>query len=254
MEKFEFWLENGTLVDRPIDEKGAPLSDRQLWQTRDLVKVETSALGTRMTWVMFAANWSSLFFAREWLSTLPAPYALEFFNLGWFSENHESFQDVANRIDMLMAKSDIRFSARAFTQPHEDNRKSLLTDIRAAQDVGAVPVEKAVVCVVDFEQERTAVASVGQESALASVWGLSPVAYPVLTGHSYDRIVSRPYFEVAKSGRPYHDHVLAAMTKPDGDVRWLGYQRFIVPGQASINGHPTVSILCQFGPVDISLL
>jgi hypothetical protein len=44
------------------------------------------------------------------------------------------------------------------------------------------------------------------------------------------------------------------MTKPDGDVRWLGYQRFIVPGQASINGHPTVSILCQFGPVDISLL
>jgi hypothetical protein len=254
MEKMEFWLENGSLIDRPVTPSGEPIAERTIWQTRDVVKVETSPTGTTMTWVMFAANWASLFFAREWLSTLPAPYTLEFFNLGWFSEKCSSLEEVANRIDVLLSKSDIRFSARVFTEERDVNKRSALPEIRMAQEAGEVPDYKSVICAVDFDLERTTVASVGEESALANVWGLSPVSYPVLSGHSYDRIVSRSYFEVARSGRPHHDHVLAAMTKPNGDVHWFGYQRLIVPGHSRINGHPTVNILSEVGPVDIKLL
>ncbi len=250
----KYWLSAGKIVSEPTDSSGEPLSDRAILQSSDLVKVETSPNGTELCWIMFAANWSSLFFAKDWLSSLTAPYTLRFFNLGWFSEIYTTSGAAASRLEHLIGKSDVRFSSRVFMksiEPQSSRAKSL---IREAFEAGEVPEEKSIVCAIDTNQERTTVMHVGPQSALASVWGMSPVAYPCLTGHSYDKLVSRAYFDVVKTGMPHYDHVLAAMTQPDGEVKWLGYERLIMPGRAKFSGFPTVSILCQFGAVDIPIL
>lgn len=251
----ELWISAGQIVERKLDDSGMPLSDRILLHARNHVKLETSNAGTTVKWVMFAANWASVFFTREWLSTLPKPYTLKFFIAGWFEETCATYLEARDRIDQLMAKSDVRFTERVFTREFDIRSINIAPpDFKSAVNDGDVPDNKAVMCAIDPVNERTRVAHVGSESALASVWGLSPVAYPCLSGHSYDKVVSRPYFDVVKTGRPHHDHVLAAMTHPDGEVRWFGYQRLILAGKTCINGHPTVNVLCHRGAVDIPVL
>ncbi len=228
----ELWISAGQIVERKLDDLGMPLSDRILLHARNHVKLETSNAGTTVKWVMFAANWASVFFTREWLSTLPKPYTLKFFIAGWFEETCATYLEARDRIDQLMAKSDVRFTERVFTREFDIRSINIAPpDFESAVNDGDVPDNKAVMCAIDPVNERTRVAHVGSESALASVWGLSPVAYPCLSGHSYDKVVSRPYFDVVKTGRPHHDHVLAAMTHPDGEVRWFGYQRLILAGK-----------------------
>jgi hypothetical protein len=250
----QFWIDKARVIQRPMGPNEEAVSDRYLLQTRELVRVETDPAGTEICWVMFAANWASLMFVREWIAILNGPFVLKFFNLGWFEERCATLAEAQSRIDQLIAKSDIRFSSRVFTRDAELRRRSMLPELAEAFESGSVDENKAVVCLIDFETERTEVAHVGRNSALASVWGDAPSSYPRQSGHSYDRVVSRPYFEVASSGRPHHDHVLAAMTQPDGDVRWFGYQRLILPNAKRVNGLPTVSIVCQGGPVDIRIV
>lgn len=251
----ELWIAAGQIVERAVDNSGLPLSDRVLLHSRSHVKLETSGDGTSAKWVMFSANWASVFFMREWLSTLPKPYTLKFFIAGWFEETYSTYLEARERIDQLMAKSDVRLTERVFTREFDlRGINAAPPDFELAVNDGEVPDHKTVMCAIDPVNERSRVARIGSQSALASVWGLSPVAYPCLSGHTYDKIVSRPYFDVVKTGRPHHDHVLAAMTHPDGEVRWFGYQRLILPGKTRINGHPTVSVLCHRGAVDIPVL
>jgi hypothetical protein len=250
----ELWIDAGQLIERPLGADGKPLSDRALLHGRNCVKIEIGKSSSSVKWVMFAPNWSSMFFAREWLSTLQPPYTLKFFVAGWFEEVFQTYLEARDRIDQLLAKSDVRFAQRVFTRSFDPQLHNLIPDFAVAMNDGEVPDEKAVTCAIDPEHERTRVMHVGADSALASVWGLSPVAYPCLSGHSYDKIVSRPYFEVFKTGRPYHDHVLAAMMHPDGEVHWFGYQRLILPGRTKVNGHPTVNVLCHRGSVEIPVL
>jgi hypothetical protein len=159
--------------------------------------------------------------------------------------------DAISRIDELIAKSDLRFLAPVFTRELNLQKSEIIPDFAAALNDGVVPEDAAVMCEVDVASERSRVRHVGDRSALASIWGKTTVAFPCLTGHSYDKIVSLPYFEVVRSGRPHYDHVLAAMTKPDGETRWLGYRRLIMPGRKLVNGRPTVDVLCHRGVVDI---
>ena len=46
---------------------------------------------------------------------------------------------------------------------------------------------------------------------IAKLWGLNPVSYPCLIGHSYDEAVSRAYPLVTRTGDPHYDHIYAAM-------------------------------------------
>ena len=49
--------------------------------------------------------------------------------------------------------------------------------------------------------QRFRVARVGPQSTIAKLWGVSPVSYPCLTGHSYDQAVSRVYPQVTPHRR-----------------------------------------------------
>jgi hypothetical protein len=254
VEHLEFWLDGGKRVERPVSASGEKLTDKQIFQMRGMVKVATSDQGTQVKWVQFAANWSNLFFVCEWLKVLPAPFSLQFFNAGWFSESHPYWQEAAARINGLIANSDVRLSTRTYLREFDPEKIRLPQQLEMAWAKGLVPEDRVVVCEIDAENERTAVSFVGEKSALASVWGISPVSYPCLSGHSYDKVVSRPYFEVLRTGRPYHDHVLAAMATPDGEVSWLTYQRLIFPTRSLHGRSRTVHVMCEGAPVDIPVL
>ena len=51
----------------------------------------------------------------------------------------------------------------------------------------------AVYCIYDSATGKFQVERGGPKSTIARLWGMSPVSYPCLTGHSYYQMVSRAY-------------------------------------------------------------
>ena len=250
----EVWIGKGQIVSRPVGPASEKITDRQLLQKHELVKIEIGPDGTTIRWVMFAANWTSLYFAKEWIGQFMGPFTLCFFNSGWFEEPFEDVAAARERIESLITKSDIRFSSRTYTRSFDPANYKMPTLLQSMWDNGAIPENHAVHCTIDTERHLTQVEHVGKDSALASVWGISPVTYPCLSGHSYDRIVSECYYEVVKTGRPFYDHVLAAMVHPGGEVRWFGYHRLVFPNSQKAGNLPQVTVACEGARVDIPIL
>ena len=250
----EVWIGNGQLVSRPLGPSGEKITDRQLLQKHELVKIEIGPDGTTIRWVMFAANWTSLYFAMEWIGPFMGPFTLRFFNSGWFEETYEQTEDVRQRITKLISKSDIRFSSRTYIKAFDPVTYELPPLLQRMWDTGLIDDKSAVHCAIDSERRLTQVEHVGADSALAKVWGVAPVSYPCLSGHSYDRIVSESYYEVVKTGRPIYDHVLAAMVHPGGEVHWFGYHRLVFPNSRKAGNLPQVTIACEVAKVDIPIL
>jgi hypothetical protein len=250
----EIWIYQGKRVARPAGAKGEALTERQLLQQREYIKVQTGPTGTTIKWVMFAANWTSLYYAMSWLQEFGGPITLCYFNSGWFEETVETASDARARIDALISKSDIRFSTKTFTRSFDPRSTRLPDKLRTAWSAGCILDEDAVVCAVDTDRHLTQVEHIGSKSALAQVWGISPVSYPCLSGHSYDRVVSESYYEVVKTGRPVYNHILAAMVHPGGEVHWFGYHRLVFPVTKRIGQLPQVTVACEVAKVDIPLL
>lgn len=249
----EFWVCEGRIVPRPFDEHGNPCSERNLLQQKNHVKIELNPKGVSMTWFMAVANWSSLYFVREWISAFEGPFELNFFNAGWFQESFETTRTAKRRIDTLMAKSDVRLSARVYTRDFHGSTISISDELVQLLKTGEPDVEKAIVCQVDAESGKVDVKSIGKKSLLAGIWGEAHTSYPCQTGHSYDKIVSKAYHRSLKENRPIYDQVLASMVKPNGYVHWIGYQRVIFPRQHILTKSNHVAINCVLAPIDIPL-
>jgi hypothetical protein len=254
MQSQELWVSQAQIVSRPSGPLGERLSDRHILLQKELVKVEVSPQGTTLKWVMFAANWASLYFAMRWIETCTGPFTLNFFNSGWFEETYDTAHDARKRIEGLIPKSDIRFSTRTFTRAFDANSQKLPNMLEQAWSAGAIDESQAVYCAIDTQRKFTQVEHIGANSALAKVWGISPVSFPCLSGHSYDRIVSESYFEVVKTGRPVYDHILAAMVHPGGEVRWFGYHRLVFPSKIRTKNFDMVAVACEVAKVDIPIL
>jgi hypothetical protein len=254
METQEYWVKLGEIIERPVGEDGTILTDRTLFAQGDKLKISVNSKGTTIKWVMFGANWTSLYFAKEWIANFPGPFTLSFFNLGWFTEVYEDGLLASSRIDKLISKSDIRFSSRVYTRDFDPERFKLPRRLREMWSSGSVDTKSIVTCTVDTKREFTNVTYVGPESELAKVWGDAPITYPCQTGHSYDKIVSRAYYDVIRTARPHYDHVIAAMGDPKGQVQWYGYHRLIFPTYKVQGQLPKVNIVCEVAPVDIPLL
>jgi hypothetical protein len=254
MELQEYWISQGRIIERPIGEDGAVLTDRMLFARGDLLKIMVSPQGTTIKWVMFGANWTSIYFAKEWLKSFQGPFTLNFFNLGWFTEKYPDGKTANARMDHLISKSDVRFSSRVYTRDFDPNTAKLPPKLREMWLSGSADEKVVVTCTVDTVRQFTNVEFVGPESALAKVWGQETMTYPCQTGHSYDKIVSRAYYDVIKTGRPHYDHVIAAMGDPKGQVQWFGYHRLIFPTFQMEGKLPKVKVVSEVAPVDIPLL
>jgi hypothetical protein len=225
----------------------------ELLDRQGFVKITSSSRGTQIDWSVFAPNWASLYFTMEWLHTFPAPYSLRYYLSGWFDEKHSDVNAARNRIDIILGKSDIHLTRHTFVteaDPHNANIPDLL---KTALDEGVINPKFGVDVVLDEVSGNFSVERVGQKSEIARLWGMNPVSFPCLTGHSYHQVVSAAYRKVVNTDQPHYDHIIAAMTSPDNTVFWCPYQRVILPHRFEGNRKGVV-VLSKVGPVDIKVI
>lgn len=248
-----FWIRDGKLVGRMTRADGTALSDKMQLEHFSAVKIDTAADCTTVQWHMGSANWASLLFAVTFLRTLSPPYRMLYFNMGWIHETVPDVTRLAARIEQLICKSDVHFSQRIYTREEVIADAALPDVLSKSLNAGDADENNCVTCNVDLERNSSNVVQVGEKSLVASIWGVSQVSFPCLSGNSYDRVVSQSYFEAVKRNRPVYDHVLAVMVKPDGEHHWLGYQRLIIP-EAGTGPKRSVKIVSALAPVNINLL
>ncbi len=254
MDQMEFWISKGCLVPKPEFEAGNSLQERIVLDRLNLVKVSTGENGTAVKWHAFGANWASLYFAREWIATFPGPYTFNYYMSGWFSETLTDPIDACDRLDQLIAKSDLHLSSRVYMQSFDPKTRLLPEALRTALEAGRAPPESSIDCSFDSETGRVKVERIGTNSAIARLWGLSPVSTPCLSGTTYDKVVSRAYAEVLQSGQPHYDHIYAAMMGADGEVAWIPYQRVVLPLAKGRGRTKLVSVVSEITPVEIAVV
>jgi len=246
------WVHKAEVTPPPLGSDGLP-DERDLLYRQGYVKITEDAGGTTVKWTMFTPNWASLYFAIEHILNSPGPYHLNYYSAGWFQERFELASDAADRLTQLIYKSDIHLSRTVYIQPASENNPRVPPLLRAALDANEIDEDHSVDCIFDQQSQKFRVQRVGSESTIAKLWGMSPVSYPCLTGHSYDQAVSRIYPEVSRTGDAHYDHIYAAMTSPNGEIVWVPYQRVVLPlrGGRSKKG---VRIVTELARVDISPL
>lgn len=247
------WVSKGSLQPSPVGLTGAPLDERELLHRQGMVKIVQDEAGTTVRWAMFASNWASLFFAMEWLHCNQGPFHLQYHSAGWFNERFETSWDAAERMSQLIYKSDIHLSRTVYIHDASDKRSDVPDLLKSALSHNDIDEDHSIDCIYDPSSQRYRVNRVGKQSTIAKLWGMNPVSYPCLTGHSYDQAVSRIYPEVTRTGEPHYDHIYAAMTSPTGEIVWVPYQRVVLPLKTGRN-KKGVRIVTELTKVDISPL
>jgi hypothetical protein len=246
------WIQGGSLVEAPVGANGGLPPDKVLFEQMAMVRITTDSMGTSVQWSMACANWASLMLAAKLLAACVAPVQLKYFNAGWFTETEDSVQSAANRIDQLIAKSDVRIADRAYTSVAMPEHGLVPEPLQRALRDGTIDNDFAVICAVEPERESCVVEHVGSQSLIGSIWGVAPNSYPCLNGHGYDRAVTPEYFRVVTNNRPHYSHVLASMVRPNGELHWIGYHRVILPDLQP--GKSRVRVVSALAPVHIQLL
>lgn len=248
------WVLDGRTVPAPPNaEINSVLEERELLQHAGFVKITESEQGTAVRWSMFSRNWSSLYFAAEWLQAAFGPFHLQYYSAGWFNERHEHPWTAADRIHQLIHKSDVHLSQSVYIHKVAEPRRDMPPLLLRALRDNAASEDVSIDCAYDPSSHRYRVARVGPQSTIAKLWGLNPVSYPCLIGHSYDDAVSRAYPLVTRSGEPHYDHIYAAMASARGDVVWVPYQRVVLPLVQGRNRR-SVRVVTELAEVDISPL
>jgi hypothetical protein len=247
------WIAHGKIQPSPEPANGKGVDERALLHREGYVKVVESETGTTIRWAMFAPNWASLFFVMEWVHGALGPFQLQYYSAGWFNERYEHAWEVADRIHHLIHKSDVQLSQTVYIRDAPENYDEIPALLKKALNTNAVDEDHSIDCVYDASSQRFHVSRVGKDSSIARVYGLSPVSYPCLTGHSYDQAVSRIYPQVIQSGEPHYDHIYAAMSSPNGEVFWIPYQRVVLPLKLGRNKRG-VRVVTEVTKVDISIL
>jgi len=243
------WILNGRVQPAPEGAEG-PGVERDLLLRHGFVKITESGSGTTLRWGMFAANWASLYFAAEWVHGALGPFHLQYYSAGWFNERYDYAHGASDRIHHLIHKSDVHLSQTVYIRSAPDQRNDVPPILQQALRNNAADEDCSIDCRYDPAANAFRVARVGRQSTIARLWGVNPVSYPCLSGHSYDRAVSRVYPHVTRTGAPHHDHIYAAMASVAGDVVWVPYQRVVLPLR---NGRETgaVRIVAELARVDI---
>jgi hypothetical protein len=249
----ELWLESGRFASRPTASDGRPIPESELLGRMGYVKLSVGCAVTEIKWMALAANWASLLTAKDWIGETPGPYTLKYFVSGWFSETIREASHAARRIDEIMAKSDIHLVNRVYVRELDPGRVALPQTILQTLDSKHAPPDFSIDCVLDETAGRFRVERIGTKSAIAKLWGLSPVSFPCINGGSYDFTVAQAYQKVLKTGAPHYDHVLAAMVRPDGEPVWIPYQRLVLPN-CNKPGRRRVTVVSEVAPVEITVV
>jgi len=140
----EYWIHRGGLVPRPEEFGGQPVSDKELMSTYGYVWVHRDETCTQVAWYCNAANFASLYFAKEWIGTFSGPYRLTYFLNGWFVETLDDPELARGRIDQLIAKSDTLLTSRVYVREIEPKVSKLPELLRQAYEERAVPARSSI--------------------------------------------------------------------------------------------------------------
>ena len=267
MQGQQFWVVEGkVLPDTSIDGLRSPdtaigksrgvtsdYSEMACFDKEGSVALTVGPIGTEIKWSVFSPCFASLYYILEWLPSARMPIVLRFYLSGWFEEVCTSVEQATNRIEQILSKSELHLTKRTFVEEFDPKGRMLPPMLQQVWQNGLVIPENSIDCVVDEHSHKFRVDRVGPRSTIAKFYGMLPVTYPYVNGGSYDEIVYEAYTHVIRSGKPRYDHVLAAMRMPDNVVRWVPYQRIIVPKQ-TIDHRQAVSVVTEIAPVDISLI
>jgi hypothetical protein len=246
------WIHRGQPMLAPEPQPEDVRQEHELLERQGFVKVVESSEGTTIAWSVFAPNWASLYYVMDWLGAASPPFILKYYLSGWFEETFPDATSARHRIQTIIGKSDIHLSRRTYVQTANPNRPDMPDILRESLGHGAPP-DFSVDCIYDTASGKFNVERVGRKSEIARVWGLSPVSYPCISGHSYDQVVSAAYREVLTTGEPHYDHVCAAMMTPYADVLWYTYQRVILPSKFR-GSKKGVVVVSKEAPVDIRVV
>lgn len=253
MDAQTYWISKGEVTPVPGGDALDDVQERELMERQGFVKITTGGKATTLTWAVFAANWASLYCAMERIAASAGPYRLKYYLAGWFEEEIADPIAARERIHTILGKSDIHLTSRTFVKDADPARSDMPDLLRQALREGRADPEHSVECAYDQRTGKFNVKRVGTRSEIARLWGMSPVSYPCITGHSYDYIVSQAYRKVITKGEPHYDHVCAAMTQPNSSVLWCTYQRVILPHKFP-DGKKGVSILSKEANIDIRIV
>lgn len=252
-EKFEYVIASGRLSHALTEQVAPSAGVRATGGQHNEVLAVVEAGAVKLRWFTFGRNWASLLFAREWIQSFRGPYTLNYYVAGWFTETYCDMLDACDRLTELICKSDVHLSSTVYIQDGDHSRADIPKLLKSALAKNSADEETSVDCIYDPLSGKYKVNRVGKESSIGRNYGLSPISYPCLTGHSYDQVVSRAYPQVQRSGQPHYDHIYAAFAAPTGDVLWVPYQRVVLPlgGRRGKNG---VRVVTEMTKVDISPL
>jgi hypothetical protein len=252
MRRQEMWIAQGRLLPALLHDAAAAGRADRLHRLGE-VRIVVDGRGTLVEWCVCAPNWASLRLVMAWIAASRGPFTLRYFLSGWFEETFASAARARGRVDRIMAKSDMHLSRRAFVRramPRETTTPALLREVWRH---GIASPDHSIDCVYDDVAGRFRVERVGQLSTIARLWGPAPFSYPCTNGGAYDRIVGEAYGEVARSRVPRFDHVYAAMAVPDGEPRWIPYQRVVLPHWVP-SGRPAVAVVTEIAAVNIQIV
>lgn len=248
------WIDQGRVTGELTSVGGASDNEDVAIHRRGIVKVTYSQeAGTYVSWSVFSPNWASLYYMAECLQLYPAPYRFQYYLAGWFSETIANGRQARERIHWLIAKSDVHLLARTYVKDAAPDPKSMPSLLQDAWGDKAVKPEYSIDCVHDDQDNRFKVMRIGPGSPIAKLWGIFPVSYPCLMGNPYDQVVSEIYPKVVHTGEPHYGHVYAAMSLPDRQVRWMPYQRVVLPHRFP-DGRMGVTVISEVSPVDIRVV
>lgn len=247
------WIKDGRIKQLPTNNGPGSPDERALLHREGYVKLLENESGTIIRWAMFSSNWASLYFAMEWVHGALGHYQLQYYSAGWFTERFEQAWEASDRIHQLIHKSDVHLSQTVYIQEANESGDEVPLLLKQALRENAMDEEHSIDCLYDSNSQKFQVSRVGPKSTIAQVYGLSPVSYPCLTGHSFDHAVSRIYPDVIRTGAPHYDHIYAAMSSPTGDVYWIPYQRVVLPLKMGRNKRG-VRVVTELTKVDISVL
>jgi hypothetical protein len=248
------WIDQGRIAGELPSIAGGAAGEDFAIHRNGLVKLTFSKeTGTTVSWAVFSPNWASLYYVMECLHRYPAPYHLQYYLAGWFNETVADARPARERIHALIAKSDVHLLARTYVKEAHPDPKSMPPLLQDAWGDRAVKPDYSIDCVHDDHDDKFKVMRIGPGSPIAKLWGIFPVSYPCLMGNPYDRVVSEVYPRVVKTGEPHYGHVYAAMSLPDRQVRWMPYQRVVLPHRFP-DGRMGVTVISEVSPVDIRIV
>ncbi|MGI9414787.1 MAG: hypothetical protein ACR2PM_14025 [Hyphomicrobiales bacterium] len=236
------WIDRGTEVPgltlNPFSNLDMP------FRYYALVQITRATSGTTIRWDPAHAHDSSIELALQQIPTCPAPYTLEYYKEGWFTERYGTVQAAIEKIEAVQHMRDVPVLRKFFSQS-----KPLDTCTPLYRHAMQEPERfQDLLVYADIDDEAIfPIVEVGKHSLLANVMGHDWLEEGTFNVEGGDRemaySLTRSYVPIIETGTPHLDDMLCQIYPDSDEPRWLYCQRLIWPTKTD-DGRYSMAALC----------